>query len=258
MNKSKFLFLVFILFFKTATGQSLLSPGEGFQVSFSTGNIQYKDHLYNGLRNSGLNISIGFNYSLNKEKFNHEAGFNLDAAILWNRYGWDNYCFQPNMHYRLLVKVGDRLQLGGNFGYSSYYLLNEYFDSHHTYWLTTFALGLSACYTIPLNSRWNLIIPINVPLVGFLSRPDADRNLILNEPDLKFSDVLKRINSNFHFVNMCNNYFEIETGLSLRTRLKSNRQITFGYKVHYELTSTSLKSELLTNQLIIQYPLNKK
>ena len=258
MNKTKFLFIIFILVSLITNGQSLIVPGEGFQTSLSTGNIQYKDYLYNGLRNSGLNLSLGFLYSLNKNLINHEAGFNFDAAILWNRYGWENSCHQSNVHYRLLANVKERIQLGGNIGYSNFYYENEYFDSHHTYWLTTINLGLSACYWLPVNSKWTIVLPMNIALMGFLSRPDADHYLILNEPDLKFSDNLKRTNSNFQFTTLGKNYLDIETGIFLHTRLASNRQISIGYKVHYEQTATSLKSQLLTHQLIVQYPLNKK
>jgi len=101
------------------------------------------------------------------------------------------------------------------------------------------------------------MIPLNIPLVGFMSRPNADRSLILNEPDLKLSDILNRINNNFKFVTIGSNYFDIETGLFFRTHLHNNKPVTIGYRVRYEQTATSLKTQLFTNQLCIQYPLSK-
>jgi hypothetical protein len=257
MNKAKFLILFFLIVSKIVNSQSLIVPAEGFQTSFTTGNIQIKEDLYNALKNSGLNVSLGLNYSFNSGSYNHEAGLNVDAAVLWNRYGWDNYCFKPSLHYRILKSVGDRIQIGGNLGYSSLYYLNEYFDSHHTYWFTTLNCGISGCYTMPLNSKWSIVLPINLPLIGFVSRPNANRNLILNEPDLLFSDILKRINSNYQFVIMGRKYFEIETGVFLRTRLLSKRLLSVGYKLEYEQTATSLRSQLLTHQFTICYPITK-
>ena len=102
-----------------------------------------------------------------------------------------------------------------------------------------------------------MFIPINLPLVGFLSRPPADRHLILNEPDIKFSDVLKQIHSDFQLVTIGYKYVEIETGIFFGVKLPSSRQLTFGYKILYEQTTLSLKSQLLTNQISVQYSFKK-
>jgi hypothetical protein len=102
-----------------------------------------------------------------------------------------------------------------------------------------------------------MFIPINLPLAGFLSRPPAVRYLILNEPDIKVSDVLKQIHSDFQFVAIGYKYFEIETGVFFGVTLPSNRSITFGYKILYEQTTLSLKSQLLTNQISVQYSFKK-
>jgi hypothetical protein len=257
MNKLLYLILVLFLTVKITAGQSLFAPGEGLQFTFTTGETQYKEYLFNGLNNNGIDLSFGLNYNLQKKSLNHEFGLNINAAYLWNRYGWPNWYSQPNLHYRLLANTGKRFQLGGCIGYSSLFYYNENFDSHHNYWITNLNLGFSACYNLPLNSKWTIIIPFNLPFVGFLSRPNADRKLILNEPDLKLSDILNRINSNFQFVTIGRKYFEIETGLFFRTHLKNNKPVTVGYRVRYEQSSTSLKTQLFTNQICIQYPLMK-
>jgi len=257
MNKPLLLFLVLFLTVKITVGQSLFTPGEGLQFTFSAGETQYKEYVFNGLNNNGIDISFGLNYNLQKNSLNHEFGLNIEAAYLWNRYGWPNWYPQLNLHYKLLAPFGDRLQLGGCIGYSSLFYYNENFDSQHNYWVTTLNLGFSACYSLPINSKWTMMIPLNIPLVGFLSRPAADRRLILNEPDLKLTDILKRINSNFQFVSLGKKYFDIETGLFFRTRLQNNKPVTIGYRVRFEQTATSLKTQLFTNQICIQYPLSK-
>ena len=259
--KLKFLFYVFLLTIITLNGQSLLAPGEGVRISFATGSIQYKDYLLNGLRNSGINFSIGVDYAITKHSLNHEVGISVELAPLWNRYGWDSYCIQPiipNVHYRLLADVKGIIQLGGNFNYFSMFYMNENWDSMHNYWRTYFNVGFSACYHYNINSKWTLLVPLNLPVMGFLSRPDADRNLIINEPDIKMSDIIKRIHTHFQFIAIGYKYFEIETGVFFRVKLKSNRQLTFGYKLLYEQTTLSLKSQLLTNQLSIQYSFKKQ
>jgi hypothetical protein len=257
MNKSPIIFLILFLTVKLAIGQSLFAPGEGLQFTFTTGETQFKEYLFNGLNNNGIDLSFGLNYFRQEKTLNHEFGLNIDAAYLWNRYGWSNWYSQPNLHYRLLANTGKRLQLGSSIGYSSLFYYNENFDSHHDYWITTVNLGFSASYNQPINSKWTLIIPFNLPLVGFLSRPEADRRLILNEPDLKLTDILKRINSDFQFVTLGKKYFDIETGIFLRTRMISDRLVTIGYRARYTQTFTSLKTQLLTNQICIQYPLAK-
>jgi hypothetical protein len=259
MNKPLLLFLVLFLTVKITVGQSLFTPGEGLQFTFSAGETQYKEYLFNGLRNDGVDLSLGLNYGIQKNALNHEFGWNIDAAALWNRYGWiSEYIQLSNLHYRLLADAGKRFQLGGNVSYSSSFYRNENFDSQHNYWVTTLNMGISACYSLPINSTWTMMIPLNIPFAGFLSRPATNRNLILNEPDLKLSDILRRVNSNFKFVTIGKKYFDIETGLFFHTRLHNNKPVTIGYRVRYEQTATSLKTQLFTNQLCIQYPLSKR
>jgi hypothetical protein len=258
MNKPLFFLIILLSIIKISVGQSLFTPGKGLQLTFSAGHAQYKEQLFNGLRNDGVDLSLGLNYGIQKNALNHELGWNIDIAGLKNRYGWSNgYAQLSNLHYRLLADAGKGLQLGGNVSYSSSFYMNENFDSQHNYWVTTLCLGLSACYSIPINSKWEMMIPVNLPLVGFLSRPNANRNLILNEPDLKLSDILNRINSNFQFVTIGGKYIDIETGLFFRAHLHNNKPVTIGYRVRYEQTATSLKTQLFTNQLCIQYPLSK-
>ena len=258
-QKIKFLFCILLLTIETVNGQSLLAPREGLQVSFSTGNAQYKDYLQNGLRNNGFNLSLGVHYAVVKQSLNHQAGLNIDFAVLWTRYwgGLYNAYLQPNIYYRLLTTVNEKIQLGGIVNYSPLFYRNEYWDSHHQYWRTNMNLGFSACFQTPINPKWKIFIPINLPLVGFLSRPPSDRHLILNEPDIKFSDVFKQIHSDFQFVAIGYKYFEIETGILFGVKLPSNRNITFGYKILYEQTTLSLKSQLLTNQISVQYSFKK-
>jgi hypothetical protein len=258
MNKSLFLFIILFSIINSSVGQSLFAPDKGLQLSLSAGHAQYKEQLFNGLRNDGLELSLGLNYGIQQHSLNHEFGWNINAAALWNRYGWSSEYIQlSNLHYRLLTEAGKGFQLGGNVSYSSSFYRNENFDSQHNYWVTTLNLGFSACYRIPINSKLTVMIPVNIPLLGFLSRPATNRNLILNEPDLRIGDILKRINSNFKLVTIGRNYFDIETGLFFNTRLRNSRQVTIGYRVRYEQTATSLKTQLFTNQLCIQYPLSK-
>jgi len=251
--------LLLLLNLETVNAQSLLAPAEGLQISFATGNAQYKDYLANGLRNNGFNLSFGVHYAVKKQSLNHEIGLNIDFAPLWNRYwgGMDNHLLQTNIHYRLLANLNDKIQLGGMVNYSTLFHRNEYWDSHHQYWRTKFNLGFSACYQMPINQKWKMFIPIHLPLIGVMSRPPADRHLVLNEPDIKFSDILKQIHSDFQFVAIGYKYFEIETGIFFGVKLPSNRQITFGYKILYEQTTLSLKSQLLTNQISVQYSFKK-
>ncbi|MCL2435365.1 MAG: hypothetical protein FWD09_04405 [Lentimicrobiaceae bacterium] len=259
-HKIKFLLCILLLAIKTISGQSLLPPGDGIQISFSTGNAQYKDKLLNGLRNNGLNLSFGVHYSINKHSLNHEVGLTIDLAPLWNRYGWggvDNHYLQPNIYYRLLTNVKEKIQLGGIVNYATMFYRNEFLDSHHNYWRTKINLGFSVCYPIPIHEKWTLFIPLNLPVIGVISRPAEDRSLVLNEPDLKLYDILKRMHSNFQFVAIGYKYFEIETGIFFGVKLTSNRQLTFGYKILYEQTTTSLKSQLLTNQISVKYSFKK-
>ena len=259
-HKIKFLFCILLLTIETVNGQSLLAPaGEGFQVSFATGNVQYKDYLQNGLRNNGVNLSLGVHYAADKQSLNHQAGLNIDFAVLWSRYwgGLDNTYLQPNIYYRLLTTVNEKIQLGGTVNYSPLFYRNEYWDSHHQYWRTNINAGFSACFQMPVNPKWKMFVPINLPLVGFVSRPPADRSLILNEPDLTLGDILKPMHSDFQFVAIGYKYFEIETGIFFGIKLPSNRNITCGYKILYEQTALSLKSQLFTNQISVQYYFKK-
>jgi hypothetical protein len=257
MPKIKLLLFIFLLSLKTVTAQSLLVPVDGLQISFATGSWQYKDYLLNGLRNNGFNLSFGVDYGFHQRSLNHEIGFHFDAAALWNRYKWDTYCFQPAFHYRLLANVKDVIQLGGNVNYACLNYRDENLDSHHNYWRTCISLGFSACYHYNINEKWTLFVPLNLPLVGLLSRPPADRHLILNEPDIKLSDVLKRMHSDFQYVIIGDRYFEIETGISFGVTFQQGNKLIFGYKLLYEQTSISLKSQLFTNEISLQYAFKK-
>jgi hypothetical protein len=258
-QKIKFLFILLLLTTKTVNGQSLLAPSNGIQLSFATGNAQYKDYLQNGLRNNGFNLSLGVHYAVDKHSLNHQGGLNIDFAMLWTRYwgGLDNAYLQPNIYYRLLTTVNEKIQLGGIINYSPLFYRNEFWDSHHQYWRTNINLGFSGCYQISISEKWKMFIPINLPLVGFVSRPPADRHLILNEPDIKIGDVLKQMHNDFQIVAIGYKYFQIETGVFFGVMLPSNRNITFGYKLLYEQTTVSSKSQLLANQISVQYSFKK-
>jgi hypothetical protein len=165
----------------------------------------------------------------------------------------DNHILQTNINYRLLANVKDKIQLGGIVNYSTLYYRNEYWDSHHNYWRTKINLGLSICYPLKINEKWLLFIPVNLPILGCISRPATERNLVLNEPnaDINYGDMLKQMHSNFKFVAIGYKYFEIETGIFFRVKLKSSslHRLTFGYGLFYEQTTVSLKSQLLVNQM---------
>jgi hypothetical protein len=183
-------------------------------------------------------------------------GLNIDFALLWNRYGWggiDNAYLQPNIHYRLLTSVNEKIQLGGVLNYSPMLYRNEYWDSHHNYWRTKINLGLSSCFQMPINSDWNIFVPVNLPLFGFISRPESERYLVLNESDLEFWDVIKRMHSDFQFVAIGYKFFEIEPGIFFEYMLPSGRTTTYGYKLFFEQTTVSLQSQLLTHQITAQY-----
>src|SRR5574344_2391462 len=113
MHKPLFLLIVFLSIIKISSGQSLLAPVKGLEFPFSAGHAQYKEQLFNGLRNDGVDLSLGLNYGIQKNALNHEFGWNIDAAALWNRYGWSSEYIQlSNLHYRLLADAGKGLQLG--------------------------------------------------------------------------------------------------------------------------------------------------
>lgn len=254
MNKIIALCIFLIFLIRPSFCQSLLIPDKGFQASVSIGNTQFKEYLFNGLRNDGINYSFQVDYNIVSNKFTHNIGFNLSHALLWNRYNWFNWFINPSLHYRFLIDVNSRFKLGGNLRYSNLFYSNENYDSQHLYWITPADISASAMYIIPLKKGAKLIFPVNIPLLGFLSRPAADRNLILNEPDLKVSDILKRLNSDFSFFNIGNKLFEIETGVYFQTI----NNLTLGYRLHYQQTALSKKTQLLTNQFVVQVPLSKQ
>lgn len=253
MNKIIVLCIFFVFLLKPAICQSLLIPDKGFQASVSLGNTQYKEYLFNGLRNDGINYSLQVDYNIVNNKITHNFGFNLTHAFLWNRYGWPNWFINPSLHYRFLIDINSRFKFGGNIRYSNLFYSNENYDSQHLYWITPADISASAVYYIPLKNGAKLIIPVNIPLFGFLSRPPADRNLILNEPDLKVSDILKRLNSDFNFYTIGNKLFEIETGVYFQTI----NNLTFGYRLHYQQTALSKNTQLFTNQFVFQFPMSK-
>lgn len=254
MSRISYLFLFILLLYKPLTGQPVYISGNGFQTSFSLGHSQFKEYLFNGLRNSGVNLEIGVNYNLRKKSLDHTFGLNIEASALWNRYGWISWYARPSLYYRLITPVSENLQIGGHLKYSSLFYENENLDSQHNYWITSLTTGFSIIFTQPLNTKWILQIPANLALFGFISRPAENRNLILNEPDLKFSDVLRRINSGYKFTMVSHKMIQFETGLLLRT---AGKRMSFGYLCSYEQTQTSAKTQLFINRLVMQVPLSK-
>ncbi len=254
MRRISYIFLFILLPYKPLTGQPVYIDGNGFQTSFSIGHSQFKEYLFNGLRNSGVDVELGLNYNLRKKSLHHTIGLNIEASALWNRYGWISWYARPSLYYRLITPVNKNMQLGGNIKYSSLFYENENLDSQHNYWITSLTAGFSLIYSQPLNTKWILQIPTNFALFGFISRPAENRNLILNEPDLKFSDVLHRINSNYKFATLGRKMVQFETGLLLHA---VGKRMSFGYLCSYEQTQTSQKTQLFINRLAIQIPLSK-
>jgi hypothetical protein len=246
-----------ILFLNSVNTQTLFVPDAGFQYAVHAGNAQYKDFLFNRLRNNGITMFLDVGYAVNVKKLHHEVKVCAGVTKMWNRYGWDSSVLQYGIQYRLLAPVSEGFQLGGTVEYGSRFFKNENIDSHHSYWRTNFTLGLSACYQIPLNYKWTVIVPLNIPLIGGMSRPTADRTLTLNEPDLQVIDVLKRAHSNFQFVALGYRFLNIELGFSFQVKLNASNRLSIGYQIQYEFTNLSLTSHWLAHLVGIQYSFKK-
>jgi hypothetical protein len=230
-----------------------LSFDKSFSVGVSYGVGQYKEELINNLANKGINTSLELNYALNRKQI-HDFGLKYDLGFLHNRYDMASSLMRFQFKYQLNFKVDmNRLLFGLFVNYSSLFYNNGYYDAQHNYWFTHADLGFGFKKRFVINHNLSLSVPVSFPILGFVSRPAANRQFSLNEPDLQYWDVAKRINSNYKFYWVGNDCNFLQTGINLHYRLKNRNIVTVGYQLYYEGSNKEKHCQYLTNNLSINY-----
>ena len=237
-----------------------MPPGNGLFLTLSGGHSQYKESLINNLRNDGLGTSLGLSYGFQKNSLYHDIALSFNLGILKNRYQMVNYYINvlPSFSYRLMKELKiNQLHAGCFVNYSSLQYVNENYDAQHNYWISHCDLGFTYLFKHQINPKLSLSIPISFPLIGVLSRPQANRQFVLNDPDLKIWDVIKRINNFNRFYIVGSDFFFIRTGMFLNFKLNNIRTFIIGYDFDFEQSRTSAKTQLVKNIISVKYQLTK-
>ncbi len=219
---------------QTSGWQNPFLDDKGFSVSLGIGHAQFRDRLINDLRYEGLTTTANIGYSFSGS-LRHEVNLQLGTDFLHNRYAMNPWTAKYSIKYSIHDYFAKQdLLVGGFFNFSNFLYNNDYFDAQHNYWASHIDVGFSINKFYRVSDKVALSVPFYLPLVGFKSRPDADRNLILNEPDRKPSEVLSRINSHYKFGIVGDGFFYFGAGLEAIYRFCGTEHLTAGYHLFFE------------------------
>ena len=248
--------LIALLYPNGVRGQSFYSEGNITSVSLSSGQFQYKEGQINKLRNDGAGISLALNHGFGGRGLQHELEMELIYASLKNRYDMSSFIAGYSLEYS--VKKNMQLILPGGFiNYSSFLYENANFDGHHNYWLSSVTVGADPTGRLVIGDKKVLFFTIKVPLFGIISRPECDRYLVLNEPDINKWDVVKRMNRKYLFSLIGTDFFIIKLKTSYLFTMKNGKMMSLGYNFSYLETWMQSKNQLLSNTLTITYQISR-
>jgi hypothetical protein len=223
-------------------------------ATISTGHFQYKDNLMNGLRNQGLGILLALDHNRKKNSFVQNYRARLNYASLVNRYDMSSFLAGVNLNYKLMKKTQNFLY-GMDLDYSTMLYENEYFDAHHNYWSSRISAGFISVLKRDLSEKASVTFKLSIPLFGWISRPETEREFVLNEPDLNKTDIIERMNSGYQFALEGEDFIYIDTGIGFFYKLNNGRRISIAYNLYYEQTKISSKTQLISNMISIGYQL---
>jgi hypothetical protein len=244
-----------LLNFNEIFGQDALAE-KGTFMSLSVGHSQQTDYLINKLRNDGLALSLTGEHCFLTGNLYNNISLQFKANKLSNRYNMDNYLTGFGLGYNVLKEAGS-FYYGAHLRYSIMNYTNEYFDSQHNYWVSHINAGLSFMFKKEINDKTYISASLLFPLAGFLSRPDQNRLFVLNEPDIKATDVIKRINSNYKFHFAVDGFIYFDTSANFHFTLANEKELVVGYNLYYEQTNVSAKSQLFNNTIVLKYQISR-
>ncbi len=144
------------------------------------GIASYREDLIVPLGFSGPSFSLGGLYTRQTEQKYTQIRLRFSMGLLQNRFSHKAYSavieLQPSWVKKLSEKTGPGEIWGGvSIPLQLTNLFVESWDESHLYWLTTHSLAFVTEYRTRIPGMWNPIIRLDMPIIGFISRPPTYR-----------------------------------------------------------------------------------
>lgn len=144
------------------------------------GTASYREDLLVPLGFSGPSFSLGGMYTRQTEQKYTQIRLRFSMGLLENRYSHKAYSAVIELQTSMVRKISENTGPGDIWAGISVplqltNLFLESWDDSHLYWLTTHSLAFVTEYRTRIPGIWNPIIRLDMPVIGFISRPPTYR-----------------------------------------------------------------------------------
>lgn len=149
-------------------------------VLLSGGIGSYREDLVVPISFDGPTFALGGQYSRQTEHTSLQLRLNLSVALLKNRFSHEAYAasleLRPSWTKRIWSGMPDKqIWFGIALPMQMRNLFWDSWDDSHLYWLTTYSFALVGEYHTRLPRLGNTVIRLDMPIIGFVSRPPEYR-----------------------------------------------------------------------------------
>ncbi len=149
-------------------------------VLLGCGVASYREDLIVPISFDGPAFSLGGQYTAQAARTSLQLRLRVTTSVLENRYSHNAYTAAIELRPSWVKMLhgdprGSQIWLGCALPLHMTNLLMESWDESHLYWLTTHSLALVAEYHTNMPRLGHSIARLELPVVGFVSRPPAYR-----------------------------------------------------------------------------------
>lgn len=178
-------------------------PNHFLGIILGSGIGSFREDLIVPISFDGPVFLLGGQYTKKTSFSSFQIRFNFSAALLKNRFSHKAYAAQLGLRpswTKLVWNNGADKQIwcGISFPLQMRNLLMDSWDDSHLYWFTTYSAAIVGEYHTHLPYFGNSIIRLDLPIVGFISRP-PDYRYQKQESLNHFSYHFSAPNSSFGF-----------------------------------------------------------
>ena len=182
------------------------SLGGQFSFLFETLHFQNIETILNGKRNNGIGFNIQPQWQYKNLEESHSVNLSIGIAFASTSVKGDEGSYFPNLklQYEYEHKISETnygIWSIGMFAKADYRLaIYPTWDESHGYWADFMGVGFLSTFEKPMHGSKFIFTSLQLPIIGFNSRPEAIRNYKMDDPSI--GGILKIVNKNFKFVTL--------------------------------------------------------
>jgi hypothetical protein len=249
--------LLFLL--SPASGQTLDSASSGsplLRLGTAGLHCQAKDQLVAPLRWDGIGCGLRLSYLAISPTLEHEIDLLLPISFLSNRYDHKGYAFEVSVGYSRLWLIhpsvaGGSLYLGGQVRWNANCQFYADWDDSHLYWLGVYDMSPALKWRKDYNTKQQLSITIQVPLLALVSRP-PDHQYIDQVPLQRLSYYFESLHKHLKMTSV-NEYFSLGLKADFTTQIGERTILGATWSFKYMTCKFPQRISIISNTLTFNY-----